>query len=101
MVATHQTVRMRPHALTQTAQAGISQFIEKPLSVKPPEEVAQLSERLLQLQKEKNLIIAVGYMLRYSPAVEVSPAGCSTHLTAAGAAAALTQSETAIDMPQV
>lgn len=46
-------------------------FIEKPLSVKPPEEVADLSARLAQLQQDKGLIIAVGYMLRYSPAVEV------------------------------
>ena len=52
-------------------QAGISQFIEKPLSVKPPEEVMELSARLEQLQKDKGIIVAVGYMLRYSPAVEV------------------------------
>ena len=54
-------------------QAGIHQFIEKPLSVKPPEEVADLSDRLGRLQQDKGLIIAVGYMLRYSPAVEVRP----------------------------
>ena len=46
-------------------------FVEKPLSVRPPEEVQRLSERLSELQKQKQLIIAVGYMLRYSPAVEV------------------------------
>lgn len=46
-------------------------FVEKPLSVKPPEEVSRLSQRLQQIQKQKGLIIAVGYMLRYSPAVEV------------------------------
>ena len=49
----------------------MNMFVEKPLSVKPPEEVQRLSQRLLELQKQKNLIIAVGYMLRYSPAVEV------------------------------
>ena len=58
--------------IIEVLQAGISQFIEKPLSVKPPEEVVDLSERLAKLQKEKGLVIAVGYMLRYSPAVEVS-----------------------------
>ena len=46
-------------------------FVEKPLSVKPPEEVQALSARLQELQKQHKLIIAVGYMLRYSPAVEV------------------------------
>ena len=48
-------------------------FIEKPLSVKPPEEVMDLSERLAKLQAEKGIIVAVGYMLRYNPAVEVRP----------------------------
>lgn len=49
-------------------------FVEKPLSVKPPEEVADLSARLHELQKQRRLMIAVGYQLRYCPAVEV---GCS------------------------
>ena len=64
------------HALSlrrsMNLQAGIHLFVEKPLSVKHPDEVQRLSERLQEIQKEKNLIIAVGYMLRYSPAVEVS-----------------------------
>ena len=55
------------HAL----QAGIHMFVEKPLSAKPPEEVMELSRQLEQLQADKGIIVAVGYMLRYSPAVEV------------------------------
>lgn len=55
-------------------QAGIHLFVEKPLSVKPAAEVLQLSRRLQQLQAEKGLVIAVGYKLRYSPAVEACPA---------------------------
>lgn len=54
------------------AEAGVHLFVEKPLSVKPPEEVQALSARLQELQKQHKLIIAVGYMLRYSPAVEMA-----------------------------
>ena len=54
-------------------QAGIHLFVEKPLSVKSADEVAGLAEELGKLQKEQNLIIAVGYMLRYSPAIQVCP----------------------------
>lgn len=61
-------------------------FVEKPLSVRPPEEVARLSDRLIELQKQKNLIIAVGYMLRYNPAVEVRMSLwlCQTLIASAG-----------------
>lgn len=48
-------------------------FVEKPLSVKAPEEVMELSQQLEKLQAEKGIIVAVGYMLRYNPAIEVSP----------------------------
>ena len=53
-------------------QAGVHLFIEKPISVRPAEEIARLGDELVKLQKEKNLIIAVGYMLRYSHCVQVS-----------------------------
>lgn len=46
-------------------------FVEKPLSVKSAEEVARLAAKLEKLQKEHSLIIGVGYMLRYSPAIQV------------------------------
>ena len=54
-------------------QAGVHLFIEKPLSVKPPAEVMELSRRLQKLQAEKDIIVAVGYKLRHSPAVQVEP----------------------------
>ena len=47
-------------------------FVEKPLSVKPVEEVDRLAKELKKVQDQNGVIIAVGYMLRYSPAVEVS-----------------------------
>ena len=52
-------------------QAGIHLFVEKPLSVKSAEEVARLAKELGKLQRERRLVIAVGYMLRYSPAIQV------------------------------
>ena len=48
-------------------------FVEKPLSVKPVEEVKRLAEELKKVQDRNGATIAVGYMLRYSPAVEVVP----------------------------
>lgn len=41
------------------------------MSVKPVEEVDRLAKELKRVQQENNVTIAVGYMLRYSPAVEV------------------------------
>ena len=68
---------------TAALQAGIHMFVEKPLSAKPPEEVVELSQRLERLQADKGIIVAVGYMLRYSPAVEVTgTAGCVMPWTA-------------------
>ena len=52
-------------------QAGIHLFVEKPISVKSAEEVARLAKELGKLQEERGLVIAVGYMLRYSPAIQV------------------------------
>ena len=53
-------------------QAGINVFVEKPLSVKPVEEVERLAQELKKVQESNGVTIAVGYMLRYSPAVEAS-----------------------------
>ena len=41
-------------------QAGIHLFVEKPLSIRPAAEVSQLAQRLGELQKEHDIIIAVG-----------------------------------------
>jgi len=46
-------------------------FVEKPLSVKPVEEVKRLARELKAVQQGNGVTVAVGYMLRYSPAVEV------------------------------
>lgn len=54
-------------------QAGMNIFVEKPLSVKPVEEVDRLAKELKKVQEQNGVTIAVGYMLRYSPAVEVGP----------------------------
>jgi len=53
----------------QLAKAGVHIFVEKPLSVKPVEEVKRLAKELKAVQQENGVIVAVGYMLRYSPAV--------------------------------
>ena len=53
-------------------QAGMNIFVEKPLSVRPVEEVDRLAAELKKVQEQNGVTIAVGYMLRYSPAVEVS-----------------------------
>jgi predicted dehydrogenase len=53
-------------------QAGIHLFVEKPLSVKSAEEVGRLTEELSRQQEKHGLVIAVGYMLRYSPAVQAA-----------------------------
>ena len=52
-------------------QAGVHTFVEKPLSVRPAEEVQRLADELKSAQEKTGAILAVGYMLRYSPAVEV------------------------------
>lgn len=51
------------------ARAGVPFFVDKPLSLRPPAEVRQLAAELERLQEEKGLVMSVGYMLRYSPAV--------------------------------
>ena len=39
--------------------------------MKPAEEVAELAEELAKLQQQHALVLGVGYMLRYSSAVQV------------------------------
>lgn len=45
-------------------------FVEKPVSVLPPEQFQAYVEAVENVQKEKNLIVSVGYMFRYHPAIE-------------------------------
>ena len=60
--------------MTFTSQAGLHLFVEKPISIKSAEEVARLAAELGQIQKEQGLVIGVGYMLRYSSAIQVHTA---------------------------
>jgi predicted dehydrogenase len=48
------------------ARAGIHMFIEKPLSAAPPDDVRSLAGRLAS----QDVIVSVGYMFRYSCAIE-------------------------------
>ena len=50
-------------------EAGVDLFIEKPVSVLPPEEFCTYSADVVRKQQEKGLIVSVGYMFRYHPAV--------------------------------
>jgi len=50
----------------QLARRGVAMLIEKPLSVRPPREVAHLAAALRQV----GAIAGVGYMFRYARAVE-------------------------------
>lgn len=49
--------------------AGVPMLLEKPLSCRPPEELDELAARL-QAAEDNGAIISVGYMFRYSAAVE-------------------------------
>lgn len=51
------------------AAAGVHMFIEKPLSAYPPEQVAPVAEALAAAAG-RGLVVSVGYMFRYSRAVE-------------------------------
>ena len=51
------------------ADAGVHMFIEKPLSAYSPEQVAPVAEALAAASA-KGLVVSVGYMFRYSRAVE-------------------------------
>ena len=50
-------------------KAGIHTFIEKPLSLVPPENFVDFARTLAAEQAKSNAIVSVGYMFRYHPAV--------------------------------
>jgi len=54
----------------QLAKRKIHLFIEKPISCYPPSEVDKLASQLDELVKQHNLIISIGYMFRYSLAIQ-------------------------------
>ncbi|XP_021361655.1 uncharacterized protein UNK4.17-like isoform X2 [Mizuhopecten yessoensis] len=51
------------------AQAGIHVFVEKPLSVVPPEEFSPYARAVAEACRTNNVVISVGYKFRYHPAV--------------------------------
>jgi len=51
-------------------QAGVHIFVEKPLSVVPPEQFEPYVEAVEREQRARGLVVSVGYMFRYHPAVE-------------------------------
>ena len=53
----------------QLVKAGIHVFIEKPISVQPPDEVQAYIEELSRTAKEQGLMVSVAYMFRYHDAV--------------------------------
>ena len=54
----------------QCLRAGVHVFVEKPLSVVHPEEFSTYVQAVEEEQKKKGLILSVGYMFRYHPAVQ-------------------------------
>ena len=53
----------------QCLRAGVHVFVEKPVSVIPPEQFSSYVQAVEEAQQEKGLILSVGYMFRYHPAI--------------------------------
>ena len=53
----------------QCLRAGVHVFVEKPLSVVPPEQFSAYVQAVEEVQKGSGLILSVGYMFRYHPAI--------------------------------
>ena len=51
-------------------RAGVHVFVEKPVSVLPPEEFSPYVQAVEEMQREKSLMLSVGYMFRYHPAIQ-------------------------------
>ncbi len=54
----------------QCLKAGVHVFVEKPVSVVPPEQFSSYVQAVEEIQREKSLILSVGYMFRYHPAIQ-------------------------------
>ncbi len=60
-----------PHDIElQCVKAGLHLFIEKPVSLVAPEKFIPYMEAVEKIAEESNLIVSVGYMFRYHPAIE-------------------------------
>ena len=53
----------------QFIKAGIHVFVEKPVSVQPPEKFKAYVDQVVAEQKKHNVILSVAYMFRYHDAV--------------------------------
>ena len=49
----------------QCANRGVDIFVEKPLSMLPPEEFQQYYDQLMSSCQKNNVMLCVGYMFRY------------------------------------
>lgn len=54
----------------QCLKAGVHVFVEKPVSVLPPEQFSPYVKAVEDMQREKGLVLSVGYMFRYHPAIQ-------------------------------
>ena len=54
----------------QCLRKGVHIFVEKPVSLRPPEEFLSYVEHVEELQRAKGLVVSVGYMFRYHPAIK-------------------------------
>ena len=54
----------------QCLKAGVHVFVEKPVSVVPPEKFIPYVGAVEKAAEEKQLIVSVGYMFRYHPAIQ-------------------------------
>ena len=54
----------------QCLEAGVHVFVEKPVSVVPPEQFIPYVSAVEKAAEEKQLIVSVGYMFRYHPAIQ-------------------------------
>ena len=54
----------------QFIKTGIHVFVEKPVSVQPPEKFKAYVDEVVAEQKKRNVILSVAYMFRYHKAVD-------------------------------
>lgn len=67
------------------AQVGIHSFIEKPLSVHAVSDVSAYMKAVLEAQGQQNVVVSVGYMFRYHPAIQRVKSLLKEHEAATGA----------------
>jgi predicted dehydrogenase len=59
-----------PHDMElQLLKAGVHVFVEKPVSLQSPDKFLPYVNTVEEARKEKGLVVSVGYMFRYHPAV--------------------------------